>query len=188
MQTAERMLTQTGSYVIDPIHSFIGFATHHAAVAPVRGCFGSFEGIGYFDIERPESSMVDITIEASSIDTRHRERDAHLRSSDFLDVTSHPVITFSATSVDQIGVRSYRVTGDLVIKGITNPVVIEADRTGWVVEPDGSQRVGFEGRAVISRKDWGIGWNQLLDADDALTSDHITVEFDISATKSACTT
>jgi polyisoprenoid-binding protein YceI len=186
MQTADNALTQTGTYVIDPVHSHIGFAARHAMVATVRGSFNNFEGGGYYDIERPESSTVDITIDASSIDTGHVGRDAHLRSVDFFDVTSRPAIGFSAASIDQTGVRSYRVTGDLTIKDITNPVVIEADRTGWVVEPDGTQRVGFEGRAFINRKDWDIGWNQLLDAGGVLMSDHITVEFDISATKSAC--
>ena len=193
MQTADTLtqtadtLTQTGTYVIDPVHSRVGFAARHAMVTMVRGSFDKFDGSGYFDIERPENSSVAVTIEAASIGTRHRERDAHLRSADFLDVAAHPAITFAATDVDQIGVRTYRVRGDLTIKGITKPVVVEAERTGWVIAPSGTHRVGFEGRTVINRKDWGIGWNKRLDAGGLLVSDDITIEFDISAVKSAAT-
>lgn len=183
MQTLESRFTQTGTYVIDPVHSRVGFAARHAMVSTVRGSFNRISGRGYFDIERPESSFVDITIDATSIDTRHPERDAHLRSPDFLDVATHPEITFSGTSVEQIGVRTYRVNGDLTVKGITNPVVIEAQRTGWATQDDDSQRIGFEGRAVINRKDWDVGWNRVLDSGGVLISDHVTVEFEISAVK-----
>ena len=167
MCRAESLLTQTGTYVIDPEHSRIGFAARHAMVATVRGSFNVFEGAGYFDIERPESSYVELTIDASSVDTRHAERDTHLRSAEFLDVASHPTITFIAVSIDQIGVRTYRVAGDLTIKGVTKPVVLEVERTGWMVDGDGYRRIGFEGRGVINRRDWGIAGNELLDVPTA---------------------
>lgn len=179
----ESTLTQTGTYVIDPAHSRIGFAVRHAMVSTVRGSFNVFGGGGYFDIERPESSMVTVTIDAASIDTRHPARDAHLRSEDFLDVAAHPTITFSAGSVEQIGRRNYRVVGDLTIRGVTQPVALEVERTGWLVEPDGGQRIGFEGRGVINRKEWGVGWNKVLDAGGVLIADHVTVELEISAVK-----
>jgi polyisoprenoid-binding protein YceI len=151
-------------------------------VATIRGSFNVFEGAGYFDIERPESSSVEVTIDASSVDSRHAERDTHLRSADFLDVASHPAITFVAVSIDQVGVRTYRVAGDLTIKGVTKPVVLEVERTGWMVDREGHRRIGFEGRGVINRKDWGIGWNELLDVGGVLVSDHVTVEFEVAAT------
>lgn len=183
MVAVESAITQTGTYVIDPVHSRIGFAARHAMVAMVRGSFTSFEGGGYFDIERPESSAASVTIDSASVDTRHPDRDAHLRGDDFLDAASHPTITFSTVSVDQIGTTTYRVAGDLTLKGITAPVVFEAERTGWLLERDRNQRIGFEGRGVINRKDWGIGWNKLLDTGGVLVSDHVTVEFEISAVK-----
>jgi polyisoprenoid-binding protein YceI len=183
MVAVESTLTQTGTYDIDPVHSRIGFAVRHAMVATVRGSFNDFEGGGYFDIERPESSAATVTIDAGTVDTRHPDRDAHLRSEDFLDVASHPAITFSAVSIDQVGPSTYRVSGDLTIKGVTKPVVLEVERTGWLVESDGSQRIGFEGSGVLNRKDWGIGWNKLLDAGGVLISEHVTVEFEISAVK-----
>ena len=185
MQGAESTLTQTGIYVIDPVHSRVGFAARHAMVATVRGSFNTFEGDGYFDIERPESSWADLTVDAASVDTRHDERDAHLRSADFLDAAVHPRITFSAVSIDQIGVRTSRVAGDLTIKGVTKTAVLEAERTGWLVEADGSQRIGFEGRGVINRKDWGLDWNKVLDVGGVLVGDHVTIEFEISAVKAA---
>lgn len=185
MVAVESTLTQTGTYEIDPVHSRIGFAVRHAMVATVRGSFNGLEGGGYFDIERPESSTATITIDAATVDTRHPDRDVHLRSEDFLDVASYPEITFSAAWIDQVGPRSYRVSGELTIKGITRPVVVEVERTGWFVESDGSQRIGFEGSGVLNRKDWGIGWNKLLDAGGVLISEHVTVEFEISAVKAS---
>ena len=111
----------------------------------------------------------------------HPGRDAHLRSEDLLDVASHPTITFSAASVDQVGTRTYRVSGDLTVKGVTRPVVLEVERTGWLVESDGTQRIGFEGRGVINRQDWDVGWNRALDVGGVLVSDNVTLEFEISA-------
>jgi polyisoprenoid-binding protein YceI len=183
MSTLESTLTQTGTYVIDPALSRIGFAARHAMVTTVRGSFNRFEGGGYFDIERPENSAAVVSIDAASVDTRHPGRDAHLRSEDLLDVASHPSITFSALSVDQVGTRTYRVSGDLTVKGVTRPVVLEVERTGWLVESDGTQRIGFEGRGVINRQDWDVGWNRALDGGGVLVSDHVTLEFEISAVK-----
>jgi polyisoprenoid-binding protein YceI len=185
MQTAEHMLTQTGTYVIDPAHSRVGFAARYAMVSTVRGSFNSFQGGGYFDIERPESSAGTLTIDASSIDTRHAKRDSHLRSEDLFDVATHPTITFVADSVEQIGVRSYRVEGDLTIKGITNRAMLEVDRTGWLVERDGTQRIGFEGRGVINRRDWDLNWNRVLDGGGVLVADQVTIEFEVTAMKTS---
>jgi polyisoprenoid-binding protein YceI len=187
MQTAETMLTQTGTYVIDPAHSRVGFAARYAMVSTVRGSFNSFRGGGFFDIERPESSAATLTIDASSIDTRHPDRDAHLRSEAFLDVITHPAITFAADSVEQIGVRTYRVEGDLTMKGITNRVALEVERSGWRVDPDGTQRIGFEGRAVVDRRNWDLTWNRVLDTGGVLVADEVTIEFEVTAVKTTIT-
>jgi polyisoprenoid-binding protein YceI len=141
MQTLERRFTHTGTYVIDPVHSRVGFAARHAMLSTVRGVFDRINGGGHFDIERPENSFVDTTIDATSVDTRHHEGDVHRRSVDFLDVATHPEITFSGTSVEQVGVRTHRVIGDPTVKGITNPVVMVAEPTGWATQDDDTQRI-----------------------------------------------
>ena len=173
--------TLTGTYAIDPTHSRIGFVARHAMVTKVRGSFNEFEGNGYFDTENPTNSKLQLTIKAASIDTRNPDRDAHLRSNDFLDMENHPEITFVSTAVDQTGSDQYRVTGDLTIKGLTKPVSVDLDFTGAAVDPYGNQRIGLEGSTTVNRKDWGVSWNTALEAGGVLVSEKVTLEFEVSA-------
>lgn len=173
--------TLTGSYTIDPSHSRIGFVARHAMVTKVRGSFNEFEGSGYFDPANPSSISIELTIKASSIDTRNVDRDGHLRSNDFLDMVSHPTIHFVSTDVTKVDDELFRVTGDLTIKGVTKPVSIDFEYTGAPVDPYGNQRIGFEGATTIKRKDWGINWNAALEAGGVLVSEKVGLEFEVSA-------
>ncbi|MDQ1424184.1 MAG: hypothetical protein QOD72_1682 [Acidimicrobiaceae bacterium] len=184
MSTSTVPRTLTGNYVIDPTHSRIGFVARHAMVTKVRGSFNEFEGSGYFDAENPSGSKAQLTIQAASIDTRNADRDAHLRSNDFFDMDNHPQITFVSTNVETVD-GNYRVTGDLTIKGVTKPVTVDFEYNGTAVDPYGNSRVGFEGQTTINRKDWGVNWNAALEAGGVLVSEKITLEFEISAIKSA---
>ena len=175
----------TGTYTIDPVHSRIGFVARHAMVTKVRGSFDQFEGSGYFDAANPANSRLQLTIKASSIDTRNADRDAHLRSNDFFDMDTYPEITFSSTSVEQTGDVRYRVTGDLAIKGVTRPVAVEFEYTGSAVDPYGNQRIGLEGTTSVNRKDWGVNWNAALEAGGVLVSENVTLEFEVSAIRSS---
>ncbi len=185
MSTPTVPATLTGTYTIDPAHSRIGFVARHAMVTKVRGSFDEFDGSGYFDAANPASSKLELTIKAASIDTRNADRDAHLRSNDFFDMGTYPEITFSSTSVEQTGDVHFRVTGDLTIKGVTRPVAVDFEYTGNAVDPYGNQRVGFEGTAVVNRKDWGVNWNAALEAGGVLVSENVTLEFEVSAIRSA---
>ena len=185
MSTVTAPASLTGTYTIDPTHSRIGFVARHAMVTKVRGSFNEFEGSGYFDAEHPERSEVQLTIKAASIDTRNPDRDAHLRSNDFFDMENHPEITFVSTEVEQVDADNYRVTGDLMIKGVTRPVTVDFEYTGSVVDPFGFQRVGFEGRTTVNRKDWGVNWNAALEAGGVLVSEKVTLEFEVSAIRNA---
>ncbi|MBS2965814.1 polyisoprenoid-binding protein [Actinocrinis puniceicyclus] len=175
----------TGAYSIDPVHSRIGFTARHAMVTKVHGSFSRFTGAGTFDVEDPSRSTLQLTIDGASIDTHNADRDAHLRSNDFLDLEHYPQITFNSTSVQQVEPDTYRVTGDLTIKGVTRPVTFDLVYTGSAVDPYGNQRVGWEGRTTINRKDWGVNWNAALEAGGMLVSEKVTLEFDISAVKDA---
>jgi polyisoprenoid-binding protein YceI len=175
----------TGEYALDPAHTRLGFVARHAMVTKVRGSFNEFEGRGYLDASDPSRSRAEVTIKVASIDTRNADRDAHLRSNDFFDMERYPEIRFVSTSVEQVGDATFRVSGDLTIKGVTRPISIDFEFTGSAVDPFGNQRVGFEGSTTINRKDWGVNWNAALEAGGVLVSEQVTLEFEISAIKQA---
>jgi polyisoprenoid-binding protein YceI len=187
MSTITVPSTVTGSYVIDPTHSRVGFVARHAMVTKVRGSFNEFSGTGSFDAEDPAKSHLQLTIQASSIDTRNADRDAHLRGNDFFDMTTYPEITFASTSVQSLSDDTYQVTGDLTIKGITKPVVINFEYLGAAVDPFGNERIGFEGKATVNRRDWGVSWNAALEAGGVLVSEKVTLEFEVSAIRTGAT-
>ncbi len=175
----------SGSYVIDPGHTRIGFVARHAMVTKVRGSFNEFEGSGVIDGTDFTKSTGQLTIQAASIDTRNEQRDAHLRSNDFLAMEEYPQIIFVATNVRETGATTLELTGDLTIRGVTNSVTIPFQFEGMATDPFGNLRVGFEGSTVINRKDYGITWNAALETGGVLVSDKITLEFEVSAIKTA---
>lgn len=182
---AEVRTSLSGDYTLDPAHSRIGFVARHAMVTKVRGSFNEFEGGGTLDAEDPSNSHVTLTIRAASVDTRNADRDAHLRSNDFFDMESYPDIRFVSTEVEPLADDRFRITGDLTIKGVTNPVSVEFEYQGAAVDPFGNHRIGFEGSTVINRKDWGVNWNTALEAGGWLVSEKITLELEVSAIKAS---
>jgi polyisoprenoid-binding protein YceI len=175
----------SGTYVLDPAHTRIGFVARHAMVTKVRGQFNDFEGSGVVDAADFTKSTVTVTIQAASIDTRNEQRDAHLRSNDFLAMEEYPQITFTSTGIQQTGPTSVELTGDLTVRGVTNTVTIPFKFEGAATDPFGNLRVGFEGSVVINRKDYGVTWNVALETGGVLVSDKITLEFEVSAIKTA---
>jgi len=175
----------SGTYVLDPSHTRIGFVARHAMVTKVRGQFNEFEGSAVVDAEDFTKSTAQLTIQAASIDTRNEQRDGHLRSNDFLALEEYPQITFVSTSVRQTGDSSLELTGDLAIRGVTNSVTVPFEFEGAATDPFGNLRVGFEGSLVINRKDYGVNWNAALEAGGVLVSEKVTLEFEVSAIKNA---
>ena len=184
MTTLETLNPQlTGTYAFDPAHSRIGFVTRHAMVTKVRGAFNDVAGTGYFDAGDPSRSHLEVVIQAASIDTRNADRDNHLRGNDFFDMATYPEIRFASTGVDELDPTTYRVTGDLTIKGITRPISIDFEFTGAATDPFGNHRIGLEGSVVINRRDWGVTWNAALETGGVLVSDDVTLEFEVSAVR-----
>src|ERR1700742_3234422 len=147
-----------GDYTIDAAHTRLGFSARHAMVTTVRGSFKEFEGTAHVDTATPANSKVELTIKTDSIDTGVEDRNAHLRSADFFEVESHPEITFTSTDVERDG-DDWTITGDLTIKGNTQPITVEFESTGSARDPFGNLRIGFEGHITLSRKDEGLTGN-----------------------------
>ena len=175
----------TGTYTIDPAHSTLAFVARHAVVTKVRGAFHEFAGTVTVDADDPTSATAEVTIEATSIDTRNADRDAYLKSNELLAMDEHPHLTFRSTKVEPNSDHAFRVTGDLTIRGVTREVSFDLEYTGAVTDPWGNLRVGFEGRTVVNRKDWNLNWSTPLDTGGILVSDKVTLEFEVSATRNA---
>ena len=169
-----------GAYTLDPAHSRLGFSARHAMVTTVRGQFKDFTGEAVVDTATPANSTVVVNIKAAGIDTGVADRDGHLRSADFFDAENYPEITFQSTDVERDG-DDWAITGDLTIKDVTKPITIDFESTGSARDPFGNLRIGFEGKAAISRKDWGLTWNAALETGGMLVSDMIKLDFDIAA-------
>jgi len=151
-------------------------------VAKVRGQFSGYTGSFTLDGANPAASEANLTIEATSISTESADRDAHLKSAEFLDTEQFPNITFTSTSVETSG-ESFIVTGDLTIHGVTKSVPITWDFVGISQDPWGATKIGFEGTAEISRKDFGLVWNVALETGGVLVSDTINLVLDVEAAK-----
>jgi polyisoprenoid-binding protein YceI len=172
---------EVGSWTFDPAHTSIGFTVKHLMAAKVRGGFKSFSG-SISQGEDAASTSVTVTIEAASIDTGVEDRDNHLRSADFLDVENHPQITFETTSITQSG-NGFEVTGDLTIRDTTKPVTLDMNYGGIVSDPWGNAKAIFSGETKINREEFGLTWNQALEAGGWLVGKDISIEVEVQAAK-----
>lgn len=145
-------------YVIDKQgqHAFVNFKISHLGYSWLWGTFKDFDGTFSFDAAKPEASKVSVTLKTASLDSNHAERDKHLRSEDFLNVSKHPTATFESTSVKSTGEGTADITGNLTLNGVTKPVVIAAKFIGEGDDPWGGYRAGFEGSTTLKLKDFDI--------------------------------
>ena len=137
-------------------HAFVNFKISHLGYSWLYGTFKDFDGSFSFDAAKPQDNKVNVTLNTSSVDTNHAERDKHLRSGDFLNVSKHPTATFTSTSVKSTGEGTADITGDLTLNGVTKPVVIAAKFIGEGKDPWGGYRAGFEGSTKLKLKDFDI--------------------------------
>jgi len=137
-------------------HAFVNFRISHLGYSWLYGTFRDFDGSFSFDAANPAASQVQVSIRTASLDSNHAERDKHLRSADFLNVGAHPVATFKAKAVKPTGERTFDITGDLSLNGVTRPVTIQAGFIGEGKDPWGGYRAGFEGTTRLKLKDFAI--------------------------------
>jgi len=170
------------SYSIDPAHSSVGFAVRHLVIAKVRGVFTRFTGTFAFDAEDLSRSHVAVTLDASSIDTREAQRDGHLKSADFFDVEKFRELTFKSTRVEGTGTE-LKVTGDLTMHGVTKEVTLDVEHEGSGKDAWGNDRLGFSAKGTVNRKDFGLVWNQTLDAGGVALGDKVELSIDVEGIK-----
>jgi polyisoprenoid-binding protein YceI len=176
-------LPQPGTWQIDPSHSDISFTARHMMISKVRGHFRQFTGT-ILVADPPEQSSVEAVIDAASIDTGDPQRDAHLRSADFLDVEKYPHVTFHSTSVRRAGNR-FEVTGRLRLRDVTRTVTLSLEYCGVAVDPWGKTRAAFLASTEINREDFEITWNQALEAGGFLVGKGVKIEIDVEAVRDA---
>ena len=167
------------TWKIDPAHSGVHFSVKHLVVATVRGQFNTVSGSVVIDPLDPAGSSVHALIDAASIDTREPQRDAHLRSPDFLDVERFPTIEFRSTTVARAD-DGYTVSGDLTIHGVTRPVVLRVETTDDEIRDHvGNLKRAATATAKINRKDFGLTWNVALETGGFVVGDEIRIEIDV---------
>jgi polyisoprenoid-binding protein YceI len=168
------------TYSIDKAHSEVTFQVRHL-LTKVRGRFSEFDGAIDYDEQQPEDSSVTVTVQAASIDTNERDRDAHLRSADFFDVEKFPTLTFRTGAVTRKGPLGFDLAGELTIHGVTRQVTFDVNFLGKAKDPWGNERVAFEGEATINRKDYGLNWNAALETGGFLVGDEVKISLSVQA-------
>jgi len=168
----------TGTWTLDPSHSEIGFTVRHAGISKVRGQFT--DAAATLDLaENVTDSKVNASIKTASFDSGDANRDGHVRGEDFFDVEKFPEISFVSNAIVPKG-DAYELQGDLTIKGVTRPVALETELNGVAVDPFGNTRAGLTAETTISRKDFGLTWNAVLEAGGVLVSDKVAINLELA--------
>jgi polyisoprenoid-binding protein YceI len=171
--------TKTSPWTVDATHAEVGFSVRHLMISTVRGRFGAVTGTVTLDEATPTNSRVDVTIDVNSIDTRTEQRDGHLRSADFFDVATFPTMHFISTRIDGNSTSEFRLTGNLTIRDVTREVTLDVVAEGRGMDPWGNERAGFSATGKINRDDFGLSWNQALEAGGVVVSNEVKLSIDV---------
>ncbi len=174
----------TNRWDIDVSHSAIHFHVRHMVISKVHGRFARWSGALQLDEQDLTRSQIDVRIETASIDTQVADRDAHLKSPDFLDVERYPEMTYRSRRVEKRG-DGYRVTGDLTLHGVTREVVLDAEFAGTGKDPWGNERAGFSAKASLDRREFGLVWNTALETGGVLVGEKVEITIELEAVKKA---
>lgn len=166
-------------WTVDASHTSVGFSVKHMMVSKVKGRFTGVEGTFEGNPEDLTGANINFTIDATTIHTNSEDRDNHLRSADFFDTEQFPNITFVSTSITKKGENEYDVTGDMTVKDVTKEITFEAEYEGTAKNPWGVDVAAFEVEGKISRKEFGLTWNQALEAGGVLVGDDIKITIDL---------
>lgn len=172
----------TTTWKIDTAHTHAAFAVRHLMISTVKGRFADVQGVARIDDSDFTKSEVEVTIAAASIDTREPQRDAHLRSADFFDAENFPQLTFRSTRIEGQG-DSFKIAGDLTIRGTTRPVVLDVITEGRTRDPWGGERAGFSATTTIKRTEFGLLWNQLLETGGVVVGEDVKISIDVELIK-----
>jgi polyisoprenoid-binding protein YceI len=172
------------AFVLDVSHTNVGFRVKHLGINTVSGRFDRFAGSFTWDSTAPALTSVDVTIEAASVDTDIERRDNHLRSEDFFFVEKYPTITFRSTNVRRVEGNRYRVLGDLTMRGVTKPVVLDAELTGLLRLKSGAEVAAVRATTTINRFDYGLAWNRLTEG-VANVAPEVEIVLELEARKAA---
>ncbi|MEX2194253.1 MAG: YceI family protein [Thermoleophilaceae bacterium] len=170
-----------GVWTVDPAHSSVEFQVKHMGLATVKGFFSDFQGS--VEVGEDETVAASGSVQAASVNTRAAQRDDHLRSADFFDVENHPELRFESKAVDRLDEETYRIVGDLTIRGVTREVELHAVTQGVDQDPWGNTRVGLEVTGQIDREEFGLTWNQALESGGVLVGKKVKVLLGLSAVK-----
>lgn len=165
-------------YEIDPAHSAVSFKVRHL-LSYVNGSFDQFEGRFKYVADKPEEWSVEATIKTDSVNTKHEQRDNHLKNADFFDVINFPVMTFKSTQVTDYSKGKAKLHGILSLHGVEKPVVLDLQVFGVDRDPWGNDLAGFSASTVINRKDFGLVWNQVAESGKLLVGDEVYISIDV---------
>jgi polyisoprenoid-binding protein YceI len=161
------------------MHADVGFAVKHLMISTVRGRFGAVAGSVVVDVANPSKSVVEATIDVTSIDTRQEMRDNHLRSPDFFDAATYPTMRFVSKRIDGDVRRKFRVVGELTIRDITREITLDVTNEGSTKDPWGNERVGISASAKLNRNDFNLTWNQALETGGVVVGDEVKLSIDV---------
>jgi polyisoprenoid-binding protein YceI len=166
-----------GKWKFDPYHTQVEFSAKHLGMMTVRGHFAEVQASGEIDVDHPENSKIEASINAVSIRTHNETRDNDLRSSNFLEAEKYPTITFKSTTIEPAGKDKYRLTGDLTIKGTTKAITLDVVKYGEFNDPNMGHRIGYAASGKLNRKDFGMRFDMMLDG-KFIVSDEIQINIE----------
>jgi len=182
VSTSTATTPSTGTWQIDPSHSSVEFSVKHMVFATAKGRFSGVSGT-IVDAADPAQSTVRVEIDPSTIDTRDEKRDAHLKSEDFFHVEQFPTMTFESTTVERTGGNDLKVTGNLMMRGVSHEVVLDGTFNGSGKNPWGQEVAGYSANTEINRHDWDLGFNVALEAGGVLVGEKVRIEIDVEASR-----
>jgi len=187
VETSERIVNgvafpAAGTWALDPAHTGVEFRAKHLMVAKVRGQFAGAQGVLVI-AEDPAESTAQISIDPSTISTGVADRDAHLKSADFLEVDKYPEITFRSTGLEHAGGSDWKLNGELTIHGVTRPATLDVEYNGIAGDPWGGTRAVFSAETKIDREDWGLTWNQALETGGWLVGKELRIALEVEAVR-----